>query len=369
MYATNGRADTAAKKEQFWRVDIEELRMLYQKKWITATAYVYGIVKIFRQDGWWLRFNTKAFAKEYGIPQPSLYRAITALAADPDIDFEWSAKELRVRFAKAEPPILMDENTLETPESIDLPLGHSQQGELISSVRKNSHERENFLIREKEFSSVRKSQPETLTQQSAQPSYRYLTDTKHTHTDNAQPDGSPLPHPEEVCVNLELSESQPKEEFQVRATNDQKQIEKSRPVKKSLGLDQDAAPRENDSRKLTKEEILTAAGIAPEDFDPYLKHVASTLKQKTVGAALTAIANNPARARLGYEEWKKQTSADIPTLANREMGDMPHSFHATMRQYFNNPKLSRERFLSIDYAAEWLEWAQTNHPEWLQSVA
>ena len=37
----------ADKKKQFWQCDLEELRMLYRKKWITATAYVYGIVKPF----------------------------------------------------------------------------------------------------------------------------------------------------------------------------------------------------------------------------------------------------------------------------------------------------------------------------------
>jgi hypothetical protein len=210
---------------------------------------------------------------------------------------------------------------------------------------------------------------QTLTQHSFEaPLIDYTENTTHTTIHCPQPDGSRQPHPKSVCVDLKIEEKQPKEEFQVSGNN-QESIEKSLPVKKSLDLDQNAAPRRENNSQKTKEEILMGAGIAPEDFDQYLKHVASTLKQKTTGAALTAIANNPARATLSYEEWKKQSAANIPTLSTKPMAEMPHTFHATMRQYLNNPKLSRERFLRIDYAAEWLEWSQANHPEWFQNAA
>lgn len=359
------------KQKQFWQADISELKLMYSKGMMKATGYVYALVKCLRKDGWWLSFDVKEFSEEYGINQKTLYRAITELASDKDLDFEWSAKKMSVRFGASSPApleILKDEKIEKTLESTEKSLCHSQQAELISTLRKNSQSRENILKFKNQFSSLRKSTPETLTQQESCDStdiYIY----KHTHTDNALPNGTPLPHPNGgVCVNQD-SVSQgdvinPQDMGTPESGKQSNQIENSSVNNKSLHPNQKRAGASLDNQQ-TIEEIMSNAKIPMSDKDAFLVHVASTLKAKSVGAALTAIQNNPARANLEYEQWKKQGNSVVPSLATRSMDEMPDIFHTNMRHSLNNPKMNLEKFLRKDYAAEWLDWARINKPEWI----
>jgi hypothetical protein len=77
-------------KEQFWKLDIDTLKWLYQKNLITATAYLLGIIRGTKGQGWKWTFKAPEFCQEWGISERSFYRAISFLKTHSLID--WKVK-------------------------------------------------------------------------------------------------------------------------------------------------------------------------------------------------------------------------------------------------------------------------------------
>jgi hypothetical protein len=352
---------------------MDEWQFLWQRLSPCAIR-LYGIIKILRQDGYWLRFNTQEFAKKYGFTKSTLHRALAELSADPEINFEWTAKEVKVRFLLV--PNL--EQLPKTAESIDFASSHSQQEELVPFLGFSS---QNWDENPKNGTVVPKmgqSQPETLTQQSAQPSYRYLTDIKQTHTDSALANATPLPHPE-VCAfeNFGNEEEQQKQvlvEDQVTHANSSSDQQNQDPAIMSKSTHEGkncAAPPENDSQNQCSDD--------PELWNEFYKWQGAAMnqgKESTPAADLRSGRNwarkNPEDAKAVFEQWKK----DRATASKRSRYDCFHEQqHAlVLKEYqlaLEKAEWGQTIFLDQFYRNNpgWLEWVKANHPEWLQIAA
>jgi hypothetical protein len=80
------------KSRPHYRYYIEQVQTDYRTGCLTARGAVLMAVRSLRRQGHKLRIQNKAeFARSLGMDRRTLYRAISELKADPDIDFEWEA--------------------------------------------------------------------------------------------------------------------------------------------------------------------------------------------------------------------------------------------------------------------------------------
>ena len=173
---------------QFWMVDEAYLRSGYKKGHLTATGYVYGILKVSRKDGWWYSLNITEFCLKHQITRTSLYRALKKLQEDPEVNLQWSTTQVKIMIPARDTHV-PNSDTPNLENSVpnlanDVPNLASQIPNLASTV-----------------SNLANEMAETSTQQATQESpisssdnLRY-TDSSIPPTDNAQADASPLPHP------------------------------------------------------------------------------------------------------------------------------------------------------------------------------
>ncbi|GAB1544796.1 hypothetical protein NUACC21_74720 [Scytonema sp. NUACC21] len=343
--------------------------MLYKKKWVTATGYLYGLIKILRQDGWWLRFDTKEFAQQYGFTKTSLYRAMTALAADPDINFEWSAKEIRVRFGATKPS-----NSTSSAETIENPLVYSQQGSLVPHLSQNSQTWNTGTKLGTQEPNLEQPQPEAPTQQGVELSSRYLTDIKQTHTDSALADATPLPHPEDVCFKNNEEENSPNQfpclgsgtngnQFPNPGITPKANDQPSGANKINSEDQSSAAPSENNSQsgwecpnpRMRREFMAWLAQSTP--FIQSSAHAANWCHK------------NPEDANLRWDDFmreKKKTTDLHAAFA----GWVSEQHEMLVRQYKSLKEDSQWRLENfIARNAAWVTWVNNNHPEWLADGA
>ena len=78
------------RQEQHERVFIEDATARYKARMITASGYIYSIIRIYRQQGH--KFNIpspRAFYEHFGIPRSTFYRALIQLEKAEGIKFRW----------------------------------------------------------------------------------------------------------------------------------------------------------------------------------------------------------------------------------------------------------------------------------------
>ena len=70
---------TEQKNEPFHKLMSSQLRQMYEAKLLDAPAYILLIVQCHGAAGWKWTFKVKDFCKEWGIPRPTFYRAVSKL--------------------------------------------------------------------------------------------------------------------------------------------------------------------------------------------------------------------------------------------------------------------------------------------------
>nr|MDZ8285243.1 hypothetical protein [Nostoc sp. ChiSLP01] len=78
------------KTEQFWKLDIDTLKWLHERNLITATAYLLGIIRATKKQGWKWTFKVPEFCQEWGLSERSFYRAVSFLKNHNLVD--WKVK-------------------------------------------------------------------------------------------------------------------------------------------------------------------------------------------------------------------------------------------------------------------------------------
>lgn len=109
------------RQEQHERVFIEDATARYKARMITASGYIYSIVRIYRQQGH--KFNIpspRAFYEHFGIPKSTFYRALTQLEKAEGIKFRWEPiGGISMWWGEEEAPAITpptEESTPEPPE-------------------------------------------------------------------------------------------------------------------------------------------------------------------------------------------------------------------------------------------------------------
>jgi hypothetical protein len=78
------------RQEQHDRVFLEDAISRYKNRLLTASGYIYTIVKIYRQQGHRLNIpNPRSFYEHFQIPKSTFYRALVNLERAEGIKFQW----------------------------------------------------------------------------------------------------------------------------------------------------------------------------------------------------------------------------------------------------------------------------------------
>lgn len=78
------------RQEQHERVFIEDATARYKARMITASGYIYSIIRIYRQQGHkFIIPSPRAFYEHFGIPRSTFYRALIQLEKAEGIKFRW----------------------------------------------------------------------------------------------------------------------------------------------------------------------------------------------------------------------------------------------------------------------------------------
>lgn len=351
-------------KEQFWKVGIAELKLMYSKGLLTVQGYVYGIIKTLRSDDWWLKLDIKKFCEEYDISKTSLYRAISKLASDKDLNFEWSAKEVRVRFVSKQDTssstIPTNEKVDKTTESIEKPLSHSQQDEKFPDVGINSQMWENSPKFGNQFPDVGKSAPEKSTQQGFQASYISYTDIEQIQS---------IKRPDEIKI------SQDQEVVQDSNNHVEHKEDLARNRKPILEA-KNCVPCENDSQRLS----FNDNPIEEPDFLSYYKtyrkaqgadiknasaYVAMCLKNEDEGAIEVNNLFKEWQAECRTTKRKINNYADSPAQVQKakerfDFESWEHYKHEG--QLSTLQSLGIKKFIENVVSAAWYKWASAKYP-------
>jgi hypothetical protein len=179
------------KSDQFWRVGIDTLKWLYQKNLITATAYLLGIIRGTKGQGWKWTFKAPEFCEEWGISERSFYRAISFLKTHNLIDWK----------VKGEITVWWNENASNLSVASVLP----SVAETLPSVAETLPSVAETLPSVAEtLPSVAEETLESLDMQSFQEPTRLYSDIFYrsdslsdSYSDVALAEATPTPHPKE----------------------------------------------------------------------------------------------------------------------------------------------------------------------------
>ncbi|MGB6301126.1 MAG: hypothetical protein WBF90_33800 [Rivularia sp. (in: cyanobacteria)] len=189
----NYNAKNSSNKKQFCMTYLEDLQYSYQNGWCNATHYVWQIIEIKRQNGWWFKLDVAEFCLEYGISRASLYRALKNLKESSYVNLEWNTTQVKLRIPKR--------HLTDARQVPDVNISEERQASTPMRIEVAGMRQEDTPMRYN-VSGVRNETFETTTQQATQESLIPLTDNlcytesfTHPPTYNAQAAASPLPHP------------------------------------------------------------------------------------------------------------------------------------------------------------------------------
>ena len=80
-------------KKPYHKLTLEEVKQDYQDGLITATGYLYYILKTTRKDGWRFKIESvRDFCREHGLSRSAFYKAVKVLQQKRDLNFEVDGK-------------------------------------------------------------------------------------------------------------------------------------------------------------------------------------------------------------------------------------------------------------------------------------